>query len=308
MIHPVPRVCYSPGVAKKRSPKSLPSISIIGPGNLGSALAVELARAGYPIRYIVRRAGSKVTRPKVLARRVKAELVMLGEAPLDTDIVWITVPDDTIAAVAKQLAPSQVWKGRIVLHSSGALTSEELWSLWEKGASVASVHPMMTFVAGKKPSWHGVAFAIEGDEEAAKVAHSIASDLGGNPFEIEKHNKVLYHAFGSFASPLVIALMSAMEQVAEAAGVPSAKAKEMMVPLLRETLNNYLAKDAAGAFSGPLVRGDVKTVRKHLEQLKRVPEAREVYVALARAAIKRLPAKNREALGKELSRGHPTTP
>ncbi len=281
-------------MAKKSVTK--PSISIVGPGNLGSALAVELARAGYPVRYIVRRAGSKVTRPKVLARRVKAELVVLGETPLDTDIVWITVPDDTIAAVAGQLASSQLWKGRIVFHSSGALTSEELWPLWEKGAGVASVHPMMTFVTGKKPSWQGVAFAIEGDEEAAKVAHGIAGDLGGTAFEIAKRNKVLYHAFGSFASPLVIALMSAMEQVAEAAGVPSAKAKEMMVPLLRETLNNYLARDAPSAFSGPLVRGDVKTVRKHLVELKRTPEAREAYLALARAAIKRLPVKNRDEL------------
>ncbi len=233
---------------------------------------------------------------------MKAELVVLGEQPLDSDVVWLTVPDDAIADVASQLAPSQSWKGKIVFHSSGALTSEELWPLCEKGANVASVHPLMTFVAGKKPSWHGVAFAIEGDQEAAKVAHKIASDLGGNPFEIEKRNKTLYHAFGSFASPLVIALLSAMEQVAEAAGISARKAKEMMVPLLRETLNNYLAQDAPSAFSGPLVRGDAKTIRKHLEQLKRVPEAREVYLALGRAALKHLPVKNKESLEKELVR------
>lgn len=277
-----------------------PSITIVGPGNLGSALAIELARAGYPIRTIVRRATSKVTRSKALARRVKADLVIIGERPIDSDIVWLTVPDDAIAEVAARLATSQSWKGKSVFHSSGALTSEELAPLWEKGAWVASVHPMMTFVAGKKPSWRGVSFAIEGDDEAMRMANQIATDLGGRPFEIGRHSKVLYHAFGAFASPLVIALMSAMEQVAEAAGISRDQAKEMMQPLLAETLNNYLRADAASAFSGPLVRGDVHTVRKHLAELKRIPEAREVYLALARAAIERLPVKNKEALKKAL--------
>ncbi len=230
---------------------------------------------------------------------MKAELLVIwSSSPPDTDIVWLTVPDDVIAEVAGQLAATQKWKGKIVFHSSGALTSEELAPLWEKGAAVASVHPLMTFVAGKKPSWRGVSFAIEGDDAAVRAATQIASDLGGRPFEIERRSKVLYHAFGAFASPLVIALMSAMEQVAEAAGIPPEKAKEMMQPLLAETLNNYLRADAASAFSGPLVRGDVKTVRKHLAALKRTPQARDVYVALASAAIESLPVKNKEALQK----------
>ena len=288
----------------RKSARTKPSISIVGPGNLGSALAIELARAGYPIHQIVRRATSKITGPKALARRVKAELVIVGECPLDSDIVWITVPDDAIADVARQLADAQDWKGKTVFHSSGALTTDELSPVWEKGAEVASVHPMMTFVAGKKPSWRGIAFAVEGDEEAVRLGSLIAADLGGRPFEIDKRNKVLYHAFGAFASPLVIALMSAMEQVAAAAGIPREKAKEIMQPLLAETLNNYVRTDAPSAFSGPLVRGDVHTVRKHLTALKRAPEAREVYHALALAAIKHLPVKNRGALEKELTAHH----
>jgi predicted short-subunit dehydrogenase-like oxidoreductase (DUF2520 family) len=288
-------------VPVKRAKKK-PSITIVGPGNLGSALALELFRAGYPIDAIVCRATLKITRPKALALRVKADLVSVAERPLDSDVVWLTVPDDAIASVARQLAPMQSWKGKTVFHSSGALTSEELAPLWEKGAHVASVHPMMTFVAGKKPAWRGVSFAIEGDEDAVQLANKIATDLGGCPFDIDPRSKVLYHAFGSFASPLVIALMAVMEQVAEAAGIPNDKAKQMMRPLLAETLNNYLASDAPGAFSGPLIRGDVHTIRKHLGQLERLPDAREVYIALARAAIERLPVKNKESLKKELHR------
>jgi predicted short-subunit dehydrogenase-like oxidoreductase (DUF2520 family) len=77
----------------------------------------------------------------------------------------------------------------------------------------------------------------------------------------------------------------------------------MVWPLLSQTLQNYHEKNGASAFSGPLARGDVKTVRKHLADLKRTPHAREVYVALARAAIERLPVKNKEALKKELLSG-----
>jgi predicted short-subunit dehydrogenase-like oxidoreductase (DUF2520 family) len=228
-------------------------------------------------------------------------VIVLGREPLDTDIVWITVPDDTIADVARRLASAQTWKGRTVFHSSGALSSDELAPLREQGARVASVHPMMSFVRGSIPQMSGVAFALEGDAAALRVAQSIVRALGGNGFTIEKDNKVLYHAFGSFASPLVIALMAAMEQVAEAAGIRKDQVKPIMVPLLWQTLRNYLYHDAQAAFSGPLIRGDVATIRKHLAELQRTPDARQVYVSLARAAVKNLTVKNREALESELS-------
>ncbi len=250
----------------------------------------------------VRKKSSTTSSAQALARQVQARLVGLGKQPLDTDVVWITVPDDAIASVARALAPTQEWKQKVVLHSSGALTSDELAPLREKGASVASVHPMMTFVRGGVPQMAGVAFAVEGDTAAVRVAKTVVERLGGEAFSIRKQNKVLYHVFGSFASPLVIALMASLEQVARAAGIRKQDIKPIMVPLLWQTLHNYLKSDAASAFSGPLVRGDVATVRKHLAELKKLPEAREVYVALAKAAIENLPAKNIAALAGELKR------
>lgn len=235
-----------------------------------------------------------------LARRVKARLVTLGKEPLDSDLVWITVPDDAIAATALRLARTQDWRGKIVFHSSGALTSDDLAPLREEGAKVASVHPGMTFVRGPAPHMSGVAFAVEGDAAATRMAKRIVEDLGGTTYAINKRNKVLYHAFGSFASPMVIALMTSLESVAKAAGIKAGDIKTMMIPLLWQTLRNYLQHDAAAAFSGPLARGDVATVRRHLKELQVVPEARAVYVALAKAAMKNLPVKHRKALEREL--------
>jgi predicted short-subunit dehydrogenase-like oxidoreductase (DUF2520 family) len=285
----------------KQSPSRPLTVSIVGPGNLGTALALTLPSAGYVVKFIATRPKSITSREtKGLARRVQARLVALGQGPLDSDLVWITVPDDAIVATALRLAPTQDWQGKIVFHSSGALSSDDLAPLRKQGAKVASVHPGMTFVRGPAPQMRGVAFALEGDVAAVRVAKRIVEDMGGTTHMIKKRNKVLYHAFGSFASPLVIALMASLERVAQAAGIRSDDVKAMMVPLLVQTLRNYLQHDAASAFSGPLVRGDVATVRRHLEELKAVPEARAVYIALANAAVKNLPVKNRKAMEREL--------
>ena len=286
-----------PAVPQKSHARDRPTISIVGPGNLGSALTATLAQAKYPVKFIATRAKSgSHGHVKTLARQVGARVADLGKQPLDTDVVWLTVPDDAIAEIANRLAHAQSWKGRIVFHSSGALTSDELAPLRQRGARVASVHPMMTFVRGSAPDMAGVPFALEGDTAAIRMAQSIVEEIGGEAFIIKKQNKVLYHAFGSFASPLVIALMATMEQVGFAAGIRKENLKAVMVPLLWQTLRNYLKHDAALAFSGPLMRGDVATVRKHMAELKPLPEVRQVYIALARASLKHLPVKNRKAI------------
>jgi predicted short-subunit dehydrogenase-like oxidoreductase (DUF2520 family) len=279
------------------------TISIVGPGNLGSALALTLPAAGHPVTSLaVRKTGTGMRHVRTLAKQIKSRVVMLGNEPLAGEIVWLTVPDDAIAAVARSLSKSQDWKGKFVFHSSGALTSEELAPLRQLGARVASVHPMMTFVRGAAPEMTGVSFAVEGDTAAVRAARRIVEDLGASAFLIDRRKKVLYHTFGSFSSPLVIALLASMEQVALAAGIRKADIKPIMTPLLWQTLSNYLKKDAASAFSGPLVRGDVATIKRHLAELKQLPEVRQVYVALAKSSLRHLPVKNRKLIERELGR------
>ena len=283
----------------KASPR-LP-ICIVGPGRLGTALAINLHRAGWKVSRLVVRPGRRGSARAVrLALAVDARVVRLGECELPSGLVWITVPDDGIAAVAEALAARQDWRSMTVFHSSGALSSGALQPLRAKGARVASVHPGMTFVAKSVPSLEGVPFGIEGDAAALRLARKIIADLGGTAVTIRKENKVLYHAFDTFASPLLIALMTGLESVGKAAGIPEKKLRAMAGPLLRQTLENYLQHGAAAAFSGPFVRGDTEVVHRHLGALRKSPAARAAYLALAHVAVRELPVKNRAKLGRLL--------
>jgi Domain of unknown function (DUF2520) len=201
-----------------------------------------------------------------------------------------------------ELSSRQEWREGIVFHCSGALTSDELEPLRKQGAKAASVHPVMTFAANTVPSLQGVAFGIEGDAAAVRLAKQIVRDLGGVPVEIRKENKVLYHVLGAFASPMLIALMAALEDIGMAAGFEPRQLRAVAGPLLRQTLENYLERGAAAAFTGPFVRGDVAVIRRHLSHLEEVPLARDVYLSLARAAVENLPVKDRDAMRKVLGR------
>jgi predicted short-subunit dehydrogenase-like oxidoreductase (DUF2520 family) len=274
-----------------------PAITIVGPGNLGSAMARALHAAGYRIAEIVHRGGPSAKRARLLAREVGASAVTLKDARLTADLIWICAGDSAIAGAAEELAGRGDWAGNTAFHSSGALSSRELKPLRDRGAAVASIHPMMTFVRQARPELAGVTFAVEGDPLAVRLARRIALDLGGRVVMIEAGHKPMYHAFGAFTSPLIIATLAAAERVARKAGIGEAAARAAIVPILLQTIRNYLAHGPADAFSGPLVRGDVTTVRRHLEVLRSVPEARAAYVALARSALKTLPVKRKKEIG-----------
>jgi predicted short-subunit dehydrogenase-like oxidoreductase (DUF2520 family) len=206
------------------------------------------------------------------------------------------VPDGEIANAARVVAGKIDWQGKVALHSSGALTSDELEVLRQRGATVASVHPLMTFVRGSRPALVNVPFAIEGDANATRAARRIVRDLGGRSYAIRKQDKVAYHAWGTFASPLLTALLATTERVAAAAGIRGKAARQRMLPILQQTLANYAMLGPAASFSGPIIRGDVETVRQHLRVISDTRAVRDVYLAMAKAALAYLPVKNRRKL------------
>jgi predicted short-subunit dehydrogenase-like oxidoreductase (DUF2520 family) len=274
-----------------------PTVTLIGAGSLAQAMGPALRSCGYRIDAVAFRGTSQSRkRAAALAKRLDAKTIRLEDAGPGSDIVWLCHTDDALAETARQLARKPGWKRKIVFHSSGALTSAVLAPLQRAGAHIASLHPMMTFVPGATPRMKAVPFAVEGDRTAVSVARRIVSDLGAEIFPIKKEAKVLYHALGSFSSPLVVATLVTAERVGRAAGFSLSQTRKVMASILRQTIQNYLERGPAAAFSGPIKRGDLNTVRRHLRELKQVPAASDVYRALIKSALRDLPTGNRKEL------------
>jgi predicted short-subunit dehydrogenase-like oxidoreductase (DUF2520 family) len=273
------------------------------------ALAQALVASGYRIDEMVFRrsvAGKKTghgseQNARKLARRYRTRAIALDDASFAAEVVWICVGDSSIASVASSISGQVFWKGKVVFHSSGALNSRELSSLRTAGASVASVHPLMSFVHHGAEATFEVPFALEGDAKALQVAKTIVRDLGGESLRISAANKPLYHAFGAFLSPLIVANLALAERIGIKAGVSKHLVRQAIAPILATTIFNYITLGAAGAFSGPLVRGDVETVGKNLAALKNVPDAEAVYRALARSALRTLPVAKKKQLARLLT-------
>lgn len=276
--------------------KKRQTIAIVGPGKLGTALALALRSAGCRIAAIVGRDGSaNSTAAQNFARKLGSQYSPLSSAEFEADVIWICVSDDAIASIARQLARRKDWRGKIVLHSSGALSSDELRPLKQRGAAVGSAHPMMSFANHAPVEWKGIPFAIEGDLAAVAFAREVGRKLRLGAFTISARSKPLYHAVGSFASPIFVGLLSVAERVARAAGV-SKPPREIIGRILLRTVDQYLTGGTAAAFSGPMQRGDLATVRSHLENLRRVPDALEIYTLLAKELAMNLPVKRRSEL------------
>jgi predicted short-subunit dehydrogenase-like oxidoreductase (DUF2520 family) len=278
-----------------------PSIVIIGAGALANSLAPALAAAGFDVCEIVARAGRESQRrAQAIARAADARVTTLENAALNSDVVWLCVSDDAIAPIARELARRRGWRGKVALHSSGAFSSALLAPLRRRGAAVASLHPMMTFVRGVRAPFKGLVLALEGDARAVRTAKVIAKALGARTLAIDSRGKTHYHVMGSFASPLIVSLLATAEDLGARAGLAHREAQALMRQIMGKTLDNYFRRGAAASFSGPLIRGDVGTVRAHLHALRDMPAARQTYVALLSAAMVRLPVRNREAIARAL--------
>ncbi len=186
------------------------TVAIIGAGRLATFLATALKDAGFTIAEIVARDLPRSRRrARALAAQVEARAVAVHSAALNADVLWFCVPDGAIRNASSCLAehalarlPAHQVEVRFALHSSGALLSRELEPWRKLGAAVASVHPLMTFVAGAHPSLSAVPFALEGDRAAVRVARRIVRELGGESFSLPASRKAAYHAWAGFCGEL----------------------------------------------------------------------------------------------------------
>jgi predicted short-subunit dehydrogenase-like oxidoreductase (DUF2520 family) len=277
------------------------SLSIVGAGRVGRALGRRLHELGWKIGVVC--ASSESSARKAVrfigAGRPKAGLSV---QVLASDTVLLTVPDDTTAAVAGELARigGDEWRGRIVLHTSGALDSTVLLPLKSCGAAVGSMHPLQSFSGVGIPPLQGRIFGIEGDEPAVRVARNIARALEGTPFKLMAEKKTLYHAAGAFAAGHLLALEEAGVQLLMNAGIKRGAATKALLSLSRQVLDNYEKLGPHYAWTGPLSRGDYGVVASHQQALQLYrSEFLEAYQSVSRLAARVL-SQETETILKEL--------
>jgi predicted short-subunit dehydrogenase-like oxidoreductase (DUF2520 family) len=273
---------------------------------MGTALGLALRRADYRIEVVVTKTAPSARRAAKLIGRGAAALAerQRGNAPaetvrrlLESDLLLISTPDDTLEAVAARLAGAirrartNLGKTqRFALHTSGAVSSDVLAPLRALGLSVGSLHPLVSVAdaANAQDCFRGAHFCVEGDRAAARVARSLVKDLGGHSFTISSEAKPLYHAAATVSSGHVTALFDLAIEMLEECGLTKRRARQILAPLLASTAANLGAKSPTEALTGPFARGDVATVEKHLAALKskQMNEAADLYAALGLRAAR----------------------
>lgn len=237
--------------------------------------------------------GAVITRNEANARRA-VRFIGAGKPHagmtrliLVSRVILIATPDDEIAAVAPDLARigAEELRGKVVLHTSGALDACVLDPVKACGAAVGSIHPLQSFSGVAVPLLEGRMFAVEGDAQAVSVARQIARSLGGSPVKIPSGKKVLYHAAATMAAANVLAVEEAASQLLMSRGMKRSQATRALLPLTRQVLENMEHLGPRAAWTGPLSRGDYRVLKAHLEALQDFPEefaqAHEVLIRLA---------------------------
>ena len=275
---------------RSASPSSR-SVVIVGAGRLGTALARALLGCGYEVRALVSRKSARARRAGVEAG---VEALALSSEELErlpaAGLLFITTPDDLIEETAVRLATLPALKSRVVLHASGALSSEVLAPLRARGCAVGSMHPLASVseAAAGAESLRRAFYCVEGDATAVRVARRVVRDLGGETFTINPGDKALYHAAAVMSAGHVVALFDVALGALRRCGLSEPRARKILLPLLRSVADNLAHHAPARALTGSFARADLETVRQHLRALSRLEDsdALAVYKLLGEHSLK----------------------
>jgi predicted short-subunit dehydrogenase-like oxidoreductase (DUF2520 family) len=209
-------------------------VGVVGPGRLGTALAAALGEAGVAVEGPAGR----------------------GEIPAGCDAIVLCVPDGEIEAAAAAVAGA----APLIGHTSGATP---LSALAPAAAAAFGLHPLQTFAGDTigLAAFAGAGCAVAGTTaEALAFAADLARTLGMTPFEIDDEGRAAYHAAASVASNFLVTLHAAAERIAAGAGLEPDEARQLLLPLLRRTIDNVGELGPERALTGPVARGDEATV------------------------------------------------
>jgi predicted short-subunit dehydrogenase-like oxidoreductase (DUF2520 family) len=262
------------------------TFSIIGAGRVGTSLALGLTGTGFVLKKISDCSAKK-------ARRAK-RMLSLGQATTSSrlaassaEIVFICVPDSEISRVVKEIS-SIDYQGKFVFHTSGALSSKVLEPLAQKGAAIASFHPVQTFASEvfDPTIFKGIFFGLEGNRKAVDLGIKMARKLGGQAILIRAEDKPVYHLACSIASNFLIILLSEASQLFKNIGLEEESVFDILGPLLNKTLQNVKKLGIEQSLTGPVARGDLETVKRHLTITGADPGLDRIYRVMCFEALK----------------------
>lgn len=271
------------------APAAVPSplrIGVVGAGRVGAVLAAALRRAGH--RIVAAAGESDASRHRIADLLPGVAHAKPSDVARASDVLLLTVPDDMLDNVVNVLAASGALRpGQYVVHTSGRHGLAVLDAARAVGARVVALHPAMTFTgtAVDLDRLAGCVFGLTAGAEERALAEALVADLGGRSMWVPEEMRTLYHAgLAHGANHLVTLVSEAMEMLAAAGADDPAGT---LRPLLTAALDNALAQGDA-ALTGPIVRGDLGTVRAHLADLAaNAPHTLPSYVAMARATLVR---------------------
>lgn len=233
-----------------------PEITIIGLGAMGQSLANALQKKGFRIISVVSRSDCKSLDKK----RYYALGKSLNEIEIG-DVIFLCLPDDQLENYAHEIAETISWKGKTVYHTSGVHNADVLSVLKLQGAEIGSTHPLQTFVRNEPASFEGIWVSLNGTPAANVLAKQIFERLGAHTFVIDNQQKVKLHTAAVMVCNYYVALVKAAEEVLD---FPDSTLKQLMLPLMHQTLKNISEKSLNEALTGPVARGDLGTIQKHL--------------------------------------------
>ena len=244
-------------------------VGFIGAGAVGSAMARAVHQLGYPVKAVTSKSG---TSARQLAEQLPGcSAVESAQQVTDgCDAVFIAVPDDAI----KEVADGVRWRRKQdVVHCSGAASVDLLAHAREAGANIGGFHPLQTFPRrGLAPQvFHGVTFGVQADGELLAELRNLAVQLGGRALVLREQDRALYHASAVLACGAVAALANAASGLWQTFSTPQEKhaALSALAPLLQGTVQALSMEGLPAALTGPIARGDVGTVRRHVDALRR---------------------------------------
>jgi predicted short-subunit dehydrogenase-like oxidoreductase (DUF2520 family) len=261
-------------------------VGVVGAGRVGAVLAAALRRAGHDIAAAA--GESDASRSRIAALLPGVPVLKPTDVARASDLLLLTVPDDMLDNVVTMLVASgAIREGQYVAHTSGRHGLAVLAPAREVGARVLAVHPAMTFTgtAVDLDRLAGTVFGLTAGAAERELAGSLVADLGGRATWVPEEMRTLYHAGLAHGANHLVTLVTEAMEILSASGVGDPAAT--LRPLLSAALDNALEQGDA-ALTGPIVRGDVGTVRAHLEDLQaNAPQSVPSYVALARASLGR---------------------